>query len=62
MLENVGWACCEVTHMSLALELTCSRSRRDRLNNLRSSFTYIAQFSVFLVAGFYFWLIKDPVR
>jgi Na+/melibiose symporter-like transporter len=41
-LFNFGWAMVEVSHMALGPMLTCSRSRRDKLNNLRNTFSYIS--------------------
>jgi len=59
---NIGWAMVEVSHMSLGPMLTCSRSRRDRLNNIRFTFSYISQFIVLMIAFFYFWKIKNPLN
>lgn len=45
-LFNVGWAALQISHMSLVPSLTCSRKRRDKLNNLRNLFTFISNFTV----------------
>lgn len=58
-LFNVGWAACQVSHMSLVPSLTISRVRRDILNNLRNTFTFVANFWVLLFAFFLFALVKD---
>jgi len=51
---NVGWAAVQVAHMSLVPSLTLSRKTRDRLNNARNTFTYIANLFVLLFAFFVF--------
>lgn len=43
---NFGWASLQISHMSLVPSLTCSRKRRDKLNNLRNLFTFISNFLV----------------
>ena len=45
-LFNLGWASLQISHMSLVPALTCSRKRRDKLNNLRNSFTFISNLTV----------------
>jgi len=60
-LFNVGWAMVEVSHMSLSPMLTCSRSRRDRLNNYRNTFSYISQLIVLLVAFLFFYTIENQL-
>lgn len=47
---NVGWASVQVAHMSLVPSLTLSRKTRDKLNNFRNTFTYIANLYVLLLA------------
>ena len=58
-LFNVGWAACQVSHMSLVPSLTISRVRRDILNNLRNTFTFIANLWVLLFAFVLFALVDD---
>ena len=60
-MYNFGWAFCQVSHMSLGPSLTCSRSRRDRLSNLRNTFTYVSQLVVLIVALLYFTIFSDPL-
>jgi Na+/melibiose symporter-like transporter len=55
---NVGWAAVQVAHMSLVPSLTLSRKTRDKLNNARNTFTYIANLFVLLFA-FLVFLILD---
>ncbi len=58
---NFGWAFCQVNHMSLGPSLTCSRSRRDKLSNLRNTFTYVANLTVLLTAFLYFAVIEEAM-
>ena len=58
---NFGWAFCQVNHMSLGPSLTCSRSRRDKLSNLRNTFTYVANLTVLILAFIYFAVIDDAM-
>lgn len=55
---NLGWASVQVAHMSLVPSLTLSRKRRDLLNNLRNTFTYIANLFVLVFAFLVFLLLK----
>ena len=59
---NFGWSFCQISHMAMLPQLTCSRRRKDKLSNLRMMFTYISQLSVFIVAFFFFWLIPEPLN
>jgi len=45
--------------MSLVPQITTSIYRRDRLNSLRNTFTYIANFSVLAVSTVLFATIKN---
>jgi len=45
--------------MSLVPQITVSVYRRDRLNSLRNTFTYIANFSVLAISTVLFATIKD---
>ena len=58
-ITNIGWAMCQVSHMSLVPSISLSRMRRDMLNNLRSNFTFIANLSVLVLATLYFEVFKD---
>lgn len=58
-LFNIGWAACQVSHMSLVPSLTISRVRRDVLNNLRNTFTFIANLWVLLFAFILFAIVDD---
>lgn len=40
--------------MSLVPSLTCSNSRRDKLNSRRNTFTFVANLTVLIVAGILF--------
>lgn len=55
---NVGWASVQVAHMSLVPSLTLSRKTRDKLNNFRNTFTYIANLYVLLLAFILFLTLK----
>ena len=59
-LYNIGWAACQVSHMSLVPSLSVSRIRRDKLNNLRNSFTFISNFIGLSVILFTFTFVEDP--
>lgn len=61
-LYNIGWASCQVSHMSLVPSLSVSRIRRDKLNNLRNSFTFISNFIGLLSVLISFSVIDDPFR
>jgi Na+/melibiose symporter-like transporter len=56
---NVGWAAVQVAHMSLVPSLTLSRRTRDKLNNFRNTFTYVANLYVLLLAFFLFLLLDS---
>jgi len=56
---NVGWAAVQVAHMSLVPSLTLSRKTRDRLNNQRNTFTYVANLFVLVFALFLFEIFKN---
>ena len=58
-LTNIGWAMCQVSHMSLVPSISLSRTRRDMLNNLRSNFTFIANLSVLVLAAIFFKVFHD---
>lgn len=58
-LFNVGWACVQNSNMSIVNSLTYSSQKRDHLISLRNGFTYIANFSVLIVALILFATIKD---
>jgi len=45
--------------MSLVPQITVSIYRRDRLNSLRNTFTYIANFSVLAISTILFATIKN---
>lgn len=59
-LFNIGWAAMQVSHMALVPSLTMSRVRRDILNNLRTTFTFVANLWVLLFAFFLFAVVKSP--
>lgn len=46
VIYSIGWAAVQISHMSLVPSFTEDRQRRDRLNNLRNSFTFAANFIV----------------
>lgn len=56
---NIGWAMCQVSHMSLVPSLSLSRERRDHLNNLRGTNTFIANLMVLIFAAVSFAVIDD---
>lgn len=58
-LFNVGWACVQISNMSIVNSLTFSTQRRDRLISLRNGFTYTANFVVLSVALIIFATLKD---
>jgi Na+/melibiose symporter-like transporter len=59
-LFNVGWASLQISHMALVPSLTCSRKRRDKLNNLRNTFTFLANLLILLTGFFLFLLLDAP--
>eukprot|EP01017_Pseudomicrothorax_dubius_P025936 TRINITY_DN2851_c0_g2_i2.p1 TRINITY_DN2851_c0_g2~~TRINITY_DN2851_c0_g2_i2.p1 ORF type:complete len:468 (-),score=83.59 TRINITY_DN2851_c0_g2_i2:79-1482(-) len=59
-LFNVGWAFIQIAHMSLVPSLTVSRTRRDSLNNLRNTFTYVANIFVLVFALLLFIIVSEP--
>ena len=61
-LYNIGWAACQVSHMSLVPSLSVSRIRRDKLNNLRNSFTFISNFIGLLSMLLTFTVVTNPFR
>ena len=58
-LFNVGWACVQISSMSIVNSMTYSTQKRDKLISLRNGFTYVANFSVLIVALVLFATIKD---
>ena len=58
-LFNFGWASLQISHMSLVPSLTCSRKRRDKLNNLRNSFTFISNLTVLGLGLIIFSVMED---
>ena len=58
-MYNIGWAALQISHMSLVPSLTCSRKRRDRLNNLRNSFTFAGNLVVLAVGLMIFTIMKN---
>ena len=57
-LFNVGWASLQIAHMSLVPSLSSSRIRRDKLNGMRNTFTYVANFVVLGMAFILFIVIE----
>lgn len=60
-LFNIGWAAVQVSNMSLVPSLTCSRKKRDSLNSMRNTFTFVANLTVLFTALVFFQFIDDPV-
>lgn len=58
-LFNIGWACVQISNMSIVNSLTFSTQKRDKLISLRNGFTYIANFSVLIVALILFASVKS---
>ncbi|CAD8115390.1 unnamed protein product [Paramecium sonneborni] len=56
---NFGWASLQISHMSLVPSLTCSRSRRDKLNSIRNTFQFIAVLIVYATALIFFSLANS---
>ncbi|EGR32149.1 major facilitator superfamily protein, putative [Ichthyophthirius multifiliis] len=56
---NIGWSCIQISHMSLLPQLTCSRIKRDKLNNLRITFTFVANSIIFICGLFIFQFLQD---
>ena len=53
---NIGWACLQISHMSLVPSLTCSRKRRVNHNRFRTnSITFVIVLLSSLICWF-FWL------
>jgi Na+/melibiose symporter-like transporter len=59
-LFNVGWACVQISNMSVVNSLTFSTQKRDKLISLRNGFTYLANFTVLITALILFATIKKP--
>lgn len=57
---NIGWAALQISHMSLVPSLTCSRKRRDKLNNLRNTFTFVSNFVVLGMGVIIFKVMNNP--
>lgn len=60
-LFNVGWAALQISHMALVPALSCSRKRRDLLNNMRNTFTFLANLLILLTGFFLFLFLSQPV-
>ena len=56
---NVGWAGCQISHMSVVNSITYSTQRRDRLISLRNAFTFIANIFVLGTALLLFALLDN---
>ena len=56
---NIGWAAVQISHMSLVPSLTCSRKKRDYLNNSRNTFNFIANLTILGSALIVFQTIPD---
>jgi len=48
--------------MSIVPQITCSRKRRDKLNNLRNTFTFIANLTILGSASILFACVKDSEK
>ena len=59
-LFNLGWATVQISNMSLAISVSYSQKRRDRLVSLRNGFTYVSNVTVLLLAFLLFQFIKEP--
>lgn len=57
---NVGWACVQISHMSIVNQLSYSVRRRDRMVNNRNGATYVANIAVLSVALVLFITIPLP--
>lgn len=55
-LFNVGWAFCQISHMSLVPSISCSKSRKERLNNYRNTASFIANFVLLSLVSHYLGL------
>lgn len=60
-LFNVGWASLQIAHMSLVPSLSSSRITRDKMNGMRNTFTYAANFVVLFAALILFIAIETPI-
>ena len=47
--------------MALVPQITVSKFRRDQLNSLRNTFTYLANLGVLLISALLFAIIHDSV-
>lgn len=56
---NIGWAFMQVSHMSMICNLTNDSKKKDKLNGIRNTFTYIANFIVLLLAILLFKIFDD---
>lgn len=54
---NIGWACIQISHMSLIPQLSVHKNRKNILIGLRTAWTYISNFLVLLLAfGLFTWV------
>ena len=61
IVYNIGWAALQISHMSLVPSLTCSRKRRDKLNNLRNSFTFAGNLTVLAMGLVIFSIMNNKL-
>ena len=59
---NVGWACVQISNMSIVNQLTYSNRRRDLLANNRNAFTYGAFVYTLVMSIIIFSIVKDSVN
>ena len=58
---NIGYACVQISNMSIVNSLTYSTQRRDRLISLRNGFSFIANVFVLTISLICFAVVPDPI-
>jgi Na+/melibiose symporter-like transporter len=61
-LFNIGWACVQISHMSMIPQLSARKSRRNILIGLRTAFTYISNVIVLSLAFILFNTVSVPME
>ena len=60
VIWNVGWACVQISHMSIVNQLSYSVKRRDLMSNNRNGATYAANITILSVALVIFITVPSP--
>lgn len=60
-LFNFGWAAVQVAHMALLPQISLNKKNKDKMNEIRTGFTFLAQTIALCLSFFFFWLIRDKI-